>query len=62
MDFKETVKSRYSVRQYEAEAILEETTNELLEMIVPTVLVSVGYPADGQPVPKLRYPVRDIVL
>ena len=35
---------------------------ELRETIVPTVLVSVGYPADEQPPPKLRYPVSDILV
>jgi len=35
---------------------------ELPDTVVPTVLVSVGYPAEGQPAPKLRYPVSDIVV
>jgi nitroreductase/dihydropteridine reductase len=35
---------------------------ELPDTIVPTVLVSVGYPADDQPAAKLRYPVSDIVV
>ncbi len=34
----------------------------LPDTIVPTVLVSLGYPADEQPLPKLRYPVSDIVV
>ena len=130
MEFKQIVKNRYSVRQYQAKAVPEETIDELLELIsfsvsainmqpwkikvvadqktkdelfpatfgmtqvmacshllglgacpmtafrpdefarilglpdavVPTVLVSVGYPADGRPAPKLRYPVSDIVV
>ncbi len=35
---------------------------ELPNTIVPTVLVSVGYPADDHSAPKLRYPVSDIVV
>ncbi len=35
---------------------------ELPDTVVPTVIVSVGYPADGQPAPKLRYPVGDILI
>ena len=34
----------------------------LPDTIVPTVLVSLGYPADDQSLPKLRYPVSDIVV
>ena len=54
MDFKEIVKSRCAVREYQDKAVPDETINELLEMI--------GYPADGRPVPKLRYPVGDILI
>jgi nitroreductase/dihydropteridine reductase len=35
---------------------------ELPDTVVPTVIVSVGYPADDQPVSKLRYPVGDILI
>jgi nitroreductase/dihydropteridine reductase len=35
---------------------------ELPETVVPTVIVSVGYPADSQSAPKLRYPVGDILI
>lgn len=34
---------------------------DLPATVVPTALVSVGYPAD-EPTPKLRYPVEDIVI
>jgi nitroreductase/dihydropteridine reductase len=35
---------------------------ELPNTVVPTVIVSVGYAADGQSAPKLRYPVGEILI
>lgn len=34
----------------------------LPETVVPTVLVSVGYPAEDQPGPRFRYPVSEILV
>jgi nitroreductase len=34
----------------------------LPETVIPTVLVSVGYPAEDQPGPRFRYPVSEILV
>jgi len=34
----------------------------LPETVIPTVLVSVGYPTEDQPGPRFRYPVREILV